>query len=202
MSPFFLLLSDSPSPSCKCRIKEWRPHFDKFSYLYIHSEHKPTSKHSDLFRKHHQLPLLSILVQKLAMIRYSIVTIPFPPLHSLSNSTTLGIAPTFVPNLPAHGTMDVLLSCVITHGLCIWTPGYPDVNARRITLGFLVYTMSWMLVALFMPRHHRVKLGPPLSRRMARCDGCRRDEQDCKVLSSSSWAIAPSGVSSKDIQLS
>lgn len=60
------------------------------------------------------------------MIRYSVVTIL---LHAfthlavcLSNSTTLGIAPTFVPNSPARGTMDVLLRSVITLGLCIWTP--------------------------------------------------------------------------------
>lgn len=69
----------------------------------------------------------------------------------LSNSTTHGIAPTFVPNPPGRGTVDILLSCIITLGLCIWTAVQPDVVANKTALGHLIHKTNWMLAALFVP---------------------------------------------------
>lgn len=47
--------------------------------------------------------------------------------------------PGFVPNPTGRGTIEVLFSCIVTLGLCIWTAVHPDVVANKSILGHLIY---------------------------------------------------------------
>lgn len=67
------------------------------------------------------------------------------------NGTYVRSEPAFVPNPTGRGTIEVIFSCIVTLGLCIWTAVHPDVVANKTILGHLIYKTSWMMTALVVP---------------------------------------------------
>lgn len=69
----------------------------------------------------------------------------------LSGITSSGVAPRFVPNPPGRGTIDILLSCIITQALCVWTAVHPDIVGKKTKGGYLFFKTNMMIAALIMP---------------------------------------------------
>lgn len=91
----------------------------------------------------HLVPFLLFAITALAL--------PLSSTTPTTLTTTDPIAPAFVANPPGRGTINVLLSCVITLGLCILTALHPDVVVNKTTLGCLIYKMTFMLDTLCAP---------------------------------------------------
>lgn len=67
------------------------------------------------------------------------------------NATEPRVEPAFVPNPHGRGTINVLFSCIITLGLCIWTAVHPDVIANKTSRGYLISGGYGMVAALACP---------------------------------------------------
>lgn len=73
--------------------------------------------------------------------------------HALVNAlpTNRTHEPTFVNEPPGRGTIGLVVSCVLTLVLCVWTAMHVDVLDRPLPFRRLANKTTWVMVGLFAP---------------------------------------------------
>jgi hypothetical protein len=98
-------------------------------------------------------------------------------LASLSASThnSTRLEDTFVAEPKRRSTIQLLRSCAVTYGICIWTAVHKDLLPFARTKDRLVYKILWVLTALTLPEFLLiVAVNQPRQAREIRKKWCQR----------------------------
>lgn len=84
------------------------------------------------------------------MVALPVFLLTFTLVAARQNPGT-GVEPSWVPSPDGRGTIDIILSCVLTLGLCVWTAVHCDIVPNSTEWQRIFYKASWMFVALLAP---------------------------------------------------
>ena len=79
------------------------------------------------------------------------------PVENVSRSSShvsspLGsLASPWLPSPADHGTYDVIISCLTTLSLCVWTVVHVNIYPKETATQNIRRRLSWMVIAMFLP---------------------------------------------------
>lgn len=87
----------------------------------------------------------------MASIQFALAFASAAGVLALPTPNTTEVQPAWVPEPRGRGTFSLLLSCIVTLVLCIWTAIHDDVIPNPTFQKRLTSKLAWMLLSLFIP---------------------------------------------------
>jgi hypothetical protein len=87
-------------------------------------------------------------MNELLLTFWTIIIVPPMAVAALPINET---EPSWMPEPKGRGTMGILLPCLITLGLCVWTAIHLNIDPDRTRLRFLLFKIGWVLAGIFAP---------------------------------------------------
>lgn len=80
----------------------------------------------------------------------AILALVTAPMSAVRVSNSTNIEPAFKPEPPGRGTTSLLINCLATYFLCVWTAVHPDIIPNPTSLRTSLYKITLMVLSVFM----------------------------------------------------